>query len=164
MSSVQGVPVSWADFEAVIDLGSVGPKVVLEDFTALSWKRTVERAQVRGKKGTIRGNTTGQPGYEASATLLEADVTKLEQALMVVDRSNISLVEFQITCIWTPPRARRNRKVEIFGCQILEDGFTNALGVDAASSEYKFMPTKILHYPDAKGPPNTLLDRTKSTL
>lgn len=163
MASVQGTPVSWADLRIVITIPESGRKFEVEDIVDLSWKRMVERKQVRGARGKIRGNTTGQPSYEASAKLPEAGVTQLEQALASVSPGNISLVEFDIVGLWTPPRARRNRKVEIFGCSILEDGFANALGVDEATAEYKFQPTKIVHYPDAKGPGNTLLDLSLPT-
>ncbi len=157
MGTVNGVPVSWSDMTCEVGLDG-GRRIKVEDMTAVSWKRVIERKLVRGARGNIRGKTTGQVSYEAGATFTEAGVTQLEQALAEVDRANIALVEFTIVCIWTPPRGRRNRKVEIFGASVLEDGFTNALGVDEAGTEYKFMPTKIVHYPDAKGPGNTLLD------
>jgi hypothetical protein len=161
MGTVNGVPVSWSDMTCEVALDE-GRRIKVEDMTAVAWKRMIERKLVRGARGNIRGKTTGQVSYEASATFTEGGVAALEAALAEVNAANIALVEFTITCLWTPPRGRRNRKVEIYGCSVLEDGFTNALGVDEAGTEYKFMPTKIVHYPDAKGPGNTLLDLTAS--
>ena len=112
---------------------------------------------MRGARGRIRGKTTGQGAYEASVNLLEAGVAQLEQALAEIDAGNISLVEFMISGIWTPPRARRNRKVEILNCALIEDGFSNALGPDETASEIKLLTDDIIHYPDAKGPGNRLI-------
>lgn len=157
-ATIQGVPASWADIRTTVTLHE-GRSIEIEDLSALSWKRVVETEQTRGAGGAIRGTPRGQASYEAGATFLESGVAQLEAALAEVDAENISLVEFSIVAIWTPPRAVRNRKVEIFGVRLIEDGFSNALGVEASSSELKFLPTLIISYPDAKGPGNTLLGK-----
>ncbi len=155
-TTIQGNPTSWADLKTVIAVPN-GPTIEIEDMTALSWKRMVERKKVRGSGGRFRGMTTGQADFEVSASFLEAGSAALKSALAQVDPDNLSQIEFSIVAIWTPPRSRRNRKVEIFKACLTEDGIASALGPDETIEELKIETLDIIDYPDAKGPGTRLL-------
>jgi hypothetical protein len=158
-TKIQGNVASWADLTMEVS----GPDITtiqVVDFTALTWKRTVERKLVRAQGGQFRGKTTGQPGFEVSFSLLENGSATLKKALAQVDPENISLVEFNITALWTPPKSRRIRKVEIFDCGLTEDGIASALGPDETIEECKVDCLDIVDYPDSKGPGTRLLAGT----
>jgi hypothetical protein len=157
-TKIQGNVASWADFKVKVS----GPDIAtleLVDLTALSWKRTVERKLVRAQGGQFRGRTTGQPGFEVSFACLENGSAALKKCLSQVDPDNLSLVEFNIAGLWTPPRSRRIRKVEIFDCALSEDGIASAIGPDETIEELKVDCLDILDYPDSKGPPTRLLGK-----
>jgi hypothetical protein len=155
-TTINGTVPSSSDVRVDVKLYD-GASVSIVDVSAINWKRIVEVGTKRRIDGSIGGTTRGRASYEADMSLFEEGYAELEAALAAVDPSNISLVQFAITALWTPPRQVRQRKVEIKGVRILEDGFQNAEGVDPSMTEIKLNPTVIVSYPDARGPGNYLL-------
>jgi hypothetical protein len=155
-TTINGTVPSSSDVRVDVKLYE-GRQVTIVDISAINWKRMVEVGQKRRLDGSIGGTTRGRGSFEASMTLFEEGWAELEAALAEVDPSNISLVQFQVTGLWTPPKQTRLRKVEIKGVRILEDGFQNAEGVDPSTTELKLDPTEIVSYPDARGPGNYLI-------
>jgi len=154
--TINGTVPSSADIVLSVKLYD-GPEIKIVDVSDVSWKRTVEVGQKRRLNGEKAGRTRGKGDYEASLKLFEEGWAELEAALAQVDPSNISLVQFQIVALWTPPSMTRMRKAEIKGARILEDGFSNPEGVDPSMTELKLDPLIIASYPDARGPATYLI-------
>lgn len=154
-TTINGVVPSSSDVSIEVKLNG-GGVVKIVDLKTIDWSREVEIGEKRRMDGTVGGSTRGRSKNEGAMSLFEEAWAELETALMSVNRQ-ISLVQFQVNALWTPPLAVRQRKAIIPGCRIVGDAVKNADNVDATVFDIKLYVPKVLSFPDARGNSNTLI-------
>jgi hypothetical protein len=145
-----GFAPSWADFTLKIQPIGVA-LVTARDVKSLNSGATVEvGTQMAG--GRPRQSTVGSISFEASMTLYLSGAVQFERALKEAALASgyvrdggvaqLSLVQFQIDYLFTPPAAVSIIERRLKGVRLLSEIEAPAEGTDATTVDYKLYVTE----------------------
>lgn len=136
---VNGVRHSFASVQ--IQIGPVAETgqtwITAKGFTAVNFKRTRERGELRGPHPDPEGKTQGSNKYELKITFGLAEVHYLFETVLGGQGYGDLLFPVQVQFF---ERQFDLVKYDFSGCSIDTDGGDNAQGVDATVQEIDFKP------------------------
>lgn len=137
---------SWNEVSLVIQGYNGGAPFRTADFTAVSFKETLEPGEVRGRGNAIRGTTEGEYKCEASITMTLGAHARLLAALAQVAKAQkivVGAVMFSLSIDWRKLAGEPIIGVSLVGCRIKELGADLTPGTDATEVEMPLMPCRM---------------------
>ena len=137
---------SWNEISLSMQGYSGGAPFRTADFTAVSFKETLEPGAVRGRGNAIRGTTEGEYTCEASITLTLGAHSRFMAELAKVAKANkivVGSVMFSLSIQWKKLAGEPIIGVQIVGCRVKERGADLTPGTDATEVEMPLMPCRM---------------------
>lgn len=145
---LDGIAPSWADIQVRISPQG-GNLIEMGDIAEISTGTTVEIGEQR-EGGRVIKRTQGSVKYEAAWKLYASGYQKLLRGLRDAAPSNskgqklLSLANFLVHVIWTPPGSTDLLEYKIKGCRVLERKIASAEGNDAQQVEMSLSTIEVV--------------------
>ncbi len=134
---INGVYHSWSELSLIMAAPGM-PPFRPSDFTAASFKESLEPGDVRGKGGGKRGTTEGMYDAEGSVTMLLAAHLQFVQGLARIARAKkikLGAVQFTVGASWRAQPGSPLVRAQLIGCRIKERSFDASPASDAIEVE-----------------------------